>query len=138
MGKAIGALMIGYLVIGGLIFVIQLAMPKISEPTCFGRVKHVLTDRYFPPRDDLDALVKTRTGKKDITDSSWILRVGLQAVQWLPDLYREVITGAMPASDYLRGGYKCHPIVDVPSRRIRPITMTPGSTSVLQVRYEIP
>lgn len=109
MGKALGTLLVSYLVIGGLIFIAQLGLPKLFEPHCSRRVEHTLTDRYFPPRSDFEVLDKTRTGKKDITDTSSILRVGSHVVQWLPDLYREVLAGEMPVRDYLLGGYKCHP-----------------------------
>jgi len=135
MGKILTVILVTYLVIGVLVFIAQMALPGFIRPGCSGtaslaRIEHTLTDRYFPPDDDTDALRKTRTGEKDITDIPWIFRVALHVVQWLPDLYREVIVGKMPVRDYLLGGYKCHPIKNSrfgdPWRSAWPIRPTAG------------
>ncbi len=108
-------ILVSYLVIGVLGFIAQMAIPGFIRPGCLAegrlaRIQHTLTDRYFPPRDDTDVLRKTRTGEKDITEIPWIFRAGLHVLQWLPDLYREVIVGKISMRDYLLGEYKCHPI----------------------------
>ena len=115
MGKILGVLLVSYLAIGALVFTVQAALPRLVKPGCPGdgslaRTEYTLTGRYFPPRNDTDVLRKTRTGEKDITEIPWIFRVGFHVVQWLPDLYREVIAGDMSLGGYFLGGYKCHPI----------------------------
>jgi hypothetical protein len=122
MGKVIGSLAISYFIIGGVIFGSQLALSTFLDPVCIGAEQHRLLDRYFPPRNQIHELEKTRTGKRDIGDVSWILKSGLHVTQWLPDLYREVIAGTMSARSYLFGGYTCHPRMDIPIRRIQPIS----------------
>lgn len=116
MHKPILAVVLGYFAIGAAILGVQIIAPKIFQPECVGIVKHRLTDRYFPPRSALDELEKTRTGKKDITDVSWLLRVAMNSAQWLPDFGREVIAGEMRLGSYLLGGYECTPVGAVRAR----------------------
>jgi hypothetical protein len=99
-GKKVGSVVIGYLVIGGLIALTQLGLTKLFEPPCSGTIVHTLwTD--FPKRlDDSEVLA----GKREDPLAFGLVR-GL--VQWLPDLYQEVIAGDMTVRDYLLGGYKC-------------------------------
>jgi len=122
MGKIIGSLVISYFIIGGVIFGSQLALSTFLDPVCIGQEQHRLLDRYFPPRSQIEELEKTRTGKRDIGDVSWILRSALHVAQWFPDLYREVFSGTMNIRAYFFGGYVCHTPMDIPIRRIRPIS----------------
>ena len=84
MSKFIAALAVAYLVIDGIVFASQFFLARFFDPVCIGSKQHVLLDRYFPPRNQLDELDKTRTGKRDITDRSLLLRLGLHVARWFP------------------------------------------------------
>jgi hypothetical protein len=122
MGKLAVAFAGAYLAIGVIILVSQFISTRFFDPVCVGTEQHILLDRYFPPRSQLDELKKTLTGKRDISDASLALRWTLHIAQWLPDLYREVLNGTMSMRAYFFGGYVCHPNMDMPLRRIRPIS----------------
>lgn len=121
MGKFAARLAGGYLLVGAIVLVSQFVFARFFDPVCLGTVQHALLDRYFPPRSQLDELEKTRTGRRDISDTSFTLRLGLHVAQWLPDLYREVFAGTMSVRGYFFGGYVCHRRLDTPLRRIRPV-----------------
>ncbi|MEZ5584956.1 MAG: hypothetical protein R3F37_21280 [Candidatus Competibacteraceae bacterium] len=78
---------IGYLSIGVVIGLTQLGLNKVFAPPCNGIVKHTLWERDFSP------------------DTHFLLRVGLNVAQWLPDLYFQLVKGDMATRDYLLGGF---------------------------------
>lgn len=92
-GDNIGSAVTGYLAIGVVIGLTQLGLSKLFEPPCSGIVTHTLWERG------------------DSKDTHFLWRAGSSVVQWLPDLYSQVLKGDMTARDYLLGGYHCEPSV---------------------------
>jgi len=90
---------IGYFSIGIVIGLMQLSLNKVFEPPCNGLVKHTLWER--------GAEQETYFSK----EIDFLLRVGSNVAQWLPDLYFQLIKGDMAMRDYLLGGYRCEPMV---------------------------
>jgi|RhiMethySRZTD1v2_1073278.scaffolds.fasta_scaffold352893_1 hypothetical protein len=99
-GNVFASIVIGYLVIGGLIGLTQLAMTKLFEPPCNGTIVHTLWADFPQRLDDSEILA----GKRE---ESLIFGLVRGLAQWLPNLSRKVITGDMTVRDYLLGGYKC-------------------------------
>lgn len=106
--KVIGVVLAGYFGIGVAVLAVQLATRAFIPPSCDGLLTYSLTERYFPPFDMTRELEKTRTGEKDVRDVSIVLRVGLHALRWAPDVSARVMNGDMTIGNYLRGGAECH------------------------------
>jgi hypothetical protein len=109
-GKKIGMIVLGYLVIGGLIALTQLGLTKVFEPPCNGIPLHTLW-ADFRGRDMLDepeALDARRTGKYDEPFMFYAFRLVRGLARWLPDLYQHVIAGDMTVRNYLLGGFVCY------------------------------
>ena len=111
-GEKIRSIVIGYFVIGTLIGLTQLGLTKLFEPPCNdGRVEHILWRDYgwriIDITEDLRRPLPGEQAKHAEPPMQFYFRIGRGLARWLPDLYREVITGEMKVRDYLLGGYQC-------------------------------
>jgi hypothetical protein len=116
-GQKIGAMVIGYCVLGGLLALTQLGLSKLFEPPCHGIPLHTLW-ADFRARDMLDvhdALEARHTGKHDEPFIAYVFRLVRGLARWLPDLYQHVITGDMTVQNYLLGGFACYTGFPLPS-----------------------
>jgi hypothetical protein len=96
MSNRFGSVVFGYFLIGAAIGVTQLSFSTVFEPPCAGVVDHTLWKHY-----------EVTSNSDYPSGSGFLMRLGLGAARWLPDLYDELIVGDMTFRDYLLGGYRC-------------------------------
>lgn len=95
-------IIIGYIVIGILIPVVQNKLSDIFEQKCNGIAEYTLLE-YYRSCSQLEILEKK-------CNDDGILYPATGVVMWLPNLWKNLIAGDMTVKDYLVGGYKCTPV----------------------------
>jgi hypothetical protein len=105
-GKKIGLIVASYLVVGGLIGLIQLGISRlIAPPACNGIAVYTLLEN-FSRRIGVEELLENRKEKSESL-ASYIFRFGRSLTLWLPDHLKEIAGGEMTLRNYSMGGFRC-------------------------------